>query len=127
MPAKNSIAINYAKKDHHASECVIIWSFAASFNYCQAWNAFLIRFPQMKTINHVRTLSTMVQQAEKFTDIATQLLILQLMVSLAIFSYGVGGRESERVFQIFMHKMFSGKICSANNVPKEGRDSIPLY
>jgi hypothetical protein len=82
----------------------------------------------METINQALTLSTTVQQAEKFTEIATQLLVLQLIVLLAIFSHGVGGRRNQKwVFHIFMHKMFSGKICSANNVPKEGRDSIPLY
>jgi hypothetical protein len=82
----------------------------------------------MKTINQAPTLSTTVQQGEKFTEIAIQLLVSQLIVSQAIFSHGVGGRRNQKwVFHIFMHKMFSSKICLANNLPKEGRDSIPLY
>jgi hypothetical protein len=82
----------------------------------------------METINQPATLSTTMQWAEKFTEIATQLLVLPAIVSLAIFSHGVGGRRNQKwVLHIFMHKMFSGKICSANNVPKEARDSIPLY
>jgi hypothetical protein len=83
----------------------------------------------METINQPATLLTTMQWAEKFTEIATHFSSYQVIVSLAIFSHGVGGRRNQKcVFHIFMHKkMFSGKICSANNVPKEAKDSIPLY
>jgi hypothetical protein len=82
----------------------------------------------METINQPATLSTTMQWTEKFTRPQHNFSSYQVIVSLAIFSHGVGGRRNQKcVFHIFMHKMFSSKICLANNVPKEARDSIPLY
>jgi hypothetical protein len=82
----------------------------------------------METINQPTTLSTTMQRAEKFTEIATQLLVLPAnSIAGDIFSWSRWPQKSKSVFHIFMNKMFSGKICSADNVSKEGRDSIPLY
>jgi hypothetical protein len=56
----------------------------------------------METINQAPTLSTTVQQAEKFTEIATQLLVLPAnTIAADIFSWSRWPQKSEMGFSYF--------------------------
>jgi hypothetical protein len=56
----------------------------------------------METINQALTLSTTVQQAEKFTEIATQLLVLPgNSIGGDIFSWSRWPQKSEMGFSYF--------------------------